>query len=85
MKPIKCDLPAELDSIELYDLADFHIGDMMCDFKLVQALINHVKDTPNAYCILGGDLMDSDNVQYRRHLRRECTANGTTQNVREVV
>lgn len=59
MKPIKCDLSAELESVELYDLADFHIGDMMCDFKLVQALIDHVKDTPTAYCILGGDLMDT--------------------------
>ena len=59
MKPIKCDLSAELESVELYDLADFHIGDMMCDFKLVQDLIDHVKDTPTAYCILGGDLMDT--------------------------
>lgn len=59
MKPIKCDLPSELDSVELYDLADFHIGDMMCDFKLIKALIEHIRDTPNAYCILGGDLMDT--------------------------
>ena len=59
MKPIKCDLSAELESVELYDLADFHIGDMMCDYKLVQGLIEHIRGTENAYCILGGDLMDT--------------------------
>ena len=37
IKPIKCDLPTDLDSIELHALADFHIGDGMCDFKAIQA------------------------------------------------
>lgn len=59
IKPIKCDLPTDLDSIELHALADFHIGDGMCDFKAIQAQLEHVQSTPNAYCVLNGDLMDT--------------------------
>ena len=58
MKAIKCDLPfAEV--IEIHPLADLHIGDACCDFKLIMDRIEYIKDTPNAYCILDGDLMDT--------------------------
>lgn len=58
MKAIKCDLPfAEV--IEIHPMADHHIGDNMCDFKMIMELIEHIRTTPNAYCILGGDLMDT--------------------------
>ena len=58
MKAIKCDLPfAEV--IEIYPMADLHIGDNMCDFKSVLDRIEYIKNTPNAYCILDGDLMDT--------------------------
>ena len=58
MKAIRCDLPyAEM--IEIHPMADLHIGDSMCDFKLIQERIEHIKNTPNAYCILDGDLMDT--------------------------
>ena len=40
-------------------LADLHIGDAMCDFKLILERIEHIKNTPHAYCILDGDLMDT--------------------------
>jgi predicted phosphodiesterase len=36
-----------------------HIGDAMCDFKKVLADIDYIAKTPNAYCILNGDLMDT--------------------------
>lgn len=58
MKTIKCDLPYA-DVIEIHPLADLHIGDGMCDFKSIMEQIEHIKNTPNAYCILGGDLMDT--------------------------
>lgn len=58
MKPIRCDLPYA-EKIEIHPMADLHIGDNMCDFKLVMERIEHIKDTPNAYCILDGDLMDT--------------------------
>ena len=58
MKAIRCDLP-DYDLIELFPMADLHIGDNMCDFKMIQERIEYIKNTPNAYCILDGDLMDT--------------------------
>lgn len=58
MKAIRCDLPYA-EQIEIHPMADLHIGDNMCDFKLVMERIEHIKNTPNAYCILDGDLMDT--------------------------
>ena len=58
MKAIKCDLPFA-EYIELHTLADLHLGDMCCDFKLIQERIEYIRKTPNAYCILDGDLMDT--------------------------
>ena len=58
MKAIRCDLPyAEI--IEVYPMADLHIGDSQCDYKLILEQIEYIKNTPNAYCILDGDLMDT--------------------------
>lgn len=58
MKAIRCDLPfAEL--VEVHPMADLHIGDSMSDFKLIMEHIEYIKNTPNAYCILDGDLMDT--------------------------
>jgi len=58
LKPIKCDLPFA-KQIELHPLADFHLGDINSDFKLIMKTLEHIQNTPNAYCILGGDLMDA--------------------------
>lgn len=58
MKAIRCDLPYA-EEIEIHPMADLHIGDAMCDFKLIMERIEYIKNTPNAYCILGGDLMDT--------------------------
>lgn len=58
MKAIKCDLPfAEV--IEIHPMADLHIGDSQCDYKLILEKIEYIKNTPNTYCILDGDLMDT--------------------------
>ena len=58
MKAIRCDLPfAEV--IEIHPMADLHIGDFCSDFKLIKEKIDYIKNTPNAYCILDGDLMDT--------------------------
>lgn len=58
MKAIRCDLPYS-ETVEIHPMADLHIGDSMSDFKLIMERIEHIKNTPNAYCILGGDLMDT--------------------------
>lgn len=59
MKAIKCTLPDDLDLIEIHPMADLHLGDSQADFKMIMERIEHIKNTPNAYCILGGDLMDT--------------------------
>lgn len=59
MKSIKIDLPSDLRSIEIHPLADLHIGDMSCDFKAILDELEYIKNTPNCYCVLDGDLMDT--------------------------
>lgn len=59
MKIIKIDLPRELDRVELHTFADEHLGDEQCDVKRLLQRIEYVKNTPNAYCILNGDIIDN--------------------------
>lgn len=59
MKTIRVDLPKDLRTLELHPLADLHLGDQECDFQGIVEILKHIKETPNAYCILGGDLMDT--------------------------
>ena len=59
MKVIKIDLPKDLKSIELHTFADEHIGDAHSDVERVIERIEYVKNTPNAYAILNGDILDN--------------------------
>ena len=59
MKIIKVTLPRELESVELHTFADEHIGDEQCDMRRLIERIEYVKNTPNAYCILNGDILDN--------------------------
>ena len=59
MNVIKIDLSNKLNDIELHVFADEHIGDAQCDLKRLHERIDYVKNTPNAYCILNGDLVDN--------------------------
>lgn len=59
MKVIKIDLPQELQQIELHTFADEHYGDEHCDIKRLMQRIEYVRDTPSAYCILNGDIIDN--------------------------
>lgn len=58
MRVIRCDLPYA-DMIEIHPMADLHIGDAHCDYKGILDRLEYIKNTPNAYVILGGDLMDT--------------------------
>ena len=58
MKAIKCDLPYA-ETIELHPMADLHLGDPHSDYREIVARIEHIRNTPGAYCILDGDLMDA--------------------------
>ena len=59
MKVIKIDLPKEIEGIELHTFADEHIGDEHCDFDRLKQRIEYVANTPNAYCLLNGDIIDN--------------------------
>lgn len=59
MKVIKVYLSKDLESIELHTFADEHIGDEFCDMSSIVERIEYVKKTPNAYCILNGDIIDN--------------------------
>ena len=59
MQVITCDLPRSLTSIELHPFADDHIGDPFCNEKLIKTRIEHVKNTPNAFIGLGGDIVNN--------------------------
>lgn len=55
-------LGAEFDEIEIIVLADLHIGDRQADVRLIQSLIDSVRDTPNRFCILAGDLLQNATI-----------------------
>jgi predicted phosphodiesterase len=59
MNCIKIDLPRELANLEIHTLADLHMGDSHCDYDEIRRQIKAVKDNPNAYCILNGDIMNN--------------------------
>lgn len=59
MKVIKIDLPREIPSLEIHTFADEHLGDEQSDLKRLLGRIDYVKNTPNAYCILNGDIIDN--------------------------
>lgn len=59
MNVIKINLPAELESVEIHVFADEHLGDPHCDVDRLLERIEYVKNTPSAYCILNGDIIDN--------------------------
>jgi len=59
MKIIKIDLPAELTSAVILPLADLHLGDAHCNLDEIKKNIDYIKNTPNAYTILNGDLINN--------------------------
>lgn len=58
MRVIKANLPADIGILELHTFADEHIGDDCCDLERLKARIAYVAATPNAYCVLNGDILD---------------------------
>ncbi len=59
MKVIKIDLPKDISLLEIHVFADEHIGDEHCDTERLLERIEYIKKTPNAYCILNGDILDN--------------------------
>lgn len=59
MQVIKIDLPQDILNLEIHIFADEHIGDEHCDIDRLLERIEYVKNTPNAYCIMNGDILDN--------------------------
>ena len=59
MQTVKAELPREFDTVKIQIGADWHIGDVFCKMDEVMEQINDVKDNPNCYIILNGDLMNN--------------------------
>lgn len=59
MKTIKVDLSQDIKQMELHTFADEHVGDANCDLVRLRERIKYVAETPSAYCILNGDILDN--------------------------
>lgn len=59
MKVIKVTLPRSLKNVEIRIFADLHIGDRHCDLTAIQSELLYVRDTPNCYAILNGDILNN--------------------------
>ena len=59
MRVIKRDLGVEFKSIKVLALSDFHIGDSLCNLKLIRQVLDEVKKSDNTFIILNGDLMNN--------------------------
>ena len=59
MKVIRRDLGKDFKEIKLLCLSDFHIGDELCNLKLIKEVLEEVRTSPNTFIILNGDLMDN--------------------------
>lgn len=47
------------NTIKLYVLSDMHLGDANADIDTLKKIIAFIKDTPNCYCILLGDILNT--------------------------
>ena len=59
MKVIKVTLPRTLKNVEIRIFADLHIGDKHCNLEAIKQNIEYVRNTPNCYAILNGDIVNN--------------------------
>ena len=59
MKVIKRDLGEQFKSIKILALSDFHIGDELCNLKLIRSVLDEVKNSSDTFIILNGDLINN--------------------------
>lgn len=57
MKTIKITLDTKED-IHIVPIGDVHIGDSLCNMKLLKETIDYIRDTDNCYTILNGDILN---------------------------
>lgn len=59
MKCVKIDLPETIDNLTVEIFSDLHIGSKKCDMDLINTRIERVKNDPDTYCILLGDIINN--------------------------
>lgn len=59
IKPIKVKLKTDSNNIRVYVLSDVHLGDPNCDMVTLKKIIDTIKNDPNMYCILLGDILNT--------------------------
>lgn len=58
MKVIKRDLPSNIDKLTIIPISDVHIGDKTANIKAFKEVLERIKNEPNTYTILNGDLLN---------------------------
>jgi len=58
MKIIKRDLNENLDKITIIPISDVHIGDKTANIKAFKEVIERIKNEPNTFTIINGDLLN---------------------------
>lgn len=56
MKIVKRDLEQDIDKLTIIPISDVHIGDKTADLKAFKEVLERIKNEPNTYTILNGDL-----------------------------
>ena len=59
MKVINVNLGKELKELRIIPISDVHLGDKLTNYKLLKEVLQTIKDTPNVYTILNGDLCNT--------------------------
>lgn len=59
MKCVKIDLPVSIETLTVEIFSDLHIGSTKCNMSLIEERIERVKNNPNTYCVLLGDLINN--------------------------
>ena len=62
MIKVEAALSSRFKEIELFYLADWHLGSESFDEKAARKLISYIGEKPNRFCCLGGDMMDNATV-----------------------
>lgn len=69
--PIKLELPADSNTIQLYVLSDTHLGDPNTDIKLLEEVTDKIKESPDMYVILLGDILNTAIVNSKSDIYSE--------------
>lgn len=59
MKIININLGKDIKELRIIPISDLHIGDKLTNYKVLKEVLQTIKDTPNVYTILNGDLCNT--------------------------